>query len=611
MNIRGKIILVVLPLIVTPLLFAGLISTFLARNGITGIATQFLQFKAEQIETYANGQWQLLVQNGLEENREFREAAREAIASFSRSVVRSDTELIAGVDSDDAFTFRTASAASTRDAPADPGNTNGAVAGAAGAPRTLRARVGLLLEPISTWAGRVLEDVRVRLSGERDPAAMDTPGLGSDPVLGWTRVTIDGQARVGFAIAFDPLGWTIYVTELEETFYASTSSIIFQVGIVLAVSVLVSLILLVLFAGYLTRPLRTVADAMAGIIENNDLSQRVDVLYKDETGKLAHTFNLMTEQLEQAYDHIKSYAMRAATLRLKEQKTRTMFQKYVPTDVIQEFFENPEKMLVGDNRVVSILFSDIREFTTISEMMEPDVLVQTLNKYFTVMVDTIMDHNGIVDKYIGDAIMALFGTPKKRVDDAEQSAYAALDMIAALKDFNIWQEKQGIPAFRIGVGLNYGVVTVGNIGTEKKLDYTVIGDMVNVASRLEGLTKKYRTSVVVSESVFRKLERDIDAGQIFARLLDTVQVKGRSSGLKIYGIARGIDQREQDLWSYHNTGMELFYKREFQEARKQFLAAGSLREGDVPSTILAERCQRFASKPPGPDWSGIVEMTEK
>ncbi len=588
MNIRGKIILVVLPLIVTPLLFAGLIATLLARNGITGVATQFLQFKAEQIETYSNGQWDLLVQNGLEQTPEFLDAAEEAIATFASSVVRSETEVIFGVRADDSFAFRTQSPSIESDE------------GIAGE------------EPgILTAAGELLATARNRLAGTGGAAALASESLGSAPELGWTRIAVDGEPRVGFAVAFAPLGWTIYVTELEAAFYASTFSIINQVGIVLAASVVISLVLLILFSGYLTRPLRGVVEAMAGIIETNDLSQRVDVLYKDETGRLAHTFNLMTEQLDGAYEHIKSYAMRAESLRIKEQKTRTMFQKYVPTDVIEEFFSNPERMLVGDNRVVSILFSDIRDFTTISEMMQPDVLVQTLNKYFTVMVDTIMDHNGIVDKYIGDAIMALFGTPKKREDDAEQSAHAALDMVDALKDFNIWQEKQGIPAFRIGVGLNYGVVTVGNIGTEKKLDYTVIGDMVNVASRLEGLTKRYRTSVVVSDSVHRKLEKDRESGKIFARLLDTVQVKGRSTGLKVYGIARGIDSSEQELWDYHNRGMDRFYERDFAEARRLFLAAGSIREGDVPSHLLVERCDALMSAPPGPAWDGIVAMTEK
>ncbi|MFW6313880.1 MAG: adenylate/guanylate cyclase domain-containing protein, partial [Spirochaetota bacterium] len=506
MNIRGKIILIVLPLIVTPLLFAGLISTLLARNGITGVATQFLQFKAEQISSYANGQWSLLVDNDLHGQPEFREAAVDAIASFSRSVVRTDTEAIFAVTGDDRLAFR--------------------------------------------------------IGGEIDPM-----GLGSDPLAGWGRVAPGGAARVAYAVAFDPLGWTIYVTERESTFYASTEAIVRQVGIVLGVSVVLALILLVMFAGYLTRPLRTIVEAMTRIIETNDLSQRVEVLYKDETGRLAHTFNIMTGQLEQAYEHIKSYALRAATSRLKEQKTRTMFQKYVPSDVIEQFFANPERMLVGQNRDVSILFSDIRDFTTISEQMPPDQLVETLNQYFTVMVDTIMSHHGIVDKYIGDAIMALFGTPKQHPDDARHSLYAALDMVDALKDFNVWQEQRGLPPFRIGVGVNYGEVTVGNIGTEKKLDYTVIGDMVNVASRLEGLTKRYHTPIVVSQSVLAKMSDELSAGRIYARLLDTVQVKGRLQGVQVFAVARSLTDSERESWALHNDAMERYYRRDFIGAR--------------------------------------------
>ena len=570
MNIRGKIILVVLPLIVTPLLFAGLISTLLARNGITGVATQFLQFKAEQIATYANGQWRLLEQNQLADRGEFREAAVDAVASFAASVVRTDSELILAIDADDEVAF-----VAGADARAQP---------AGDAPDS---------------------------DGESAADAAAAASLGSNPRPGWGRLTLGGVARVGYAVAFEPFGWTIYVTERESAFYATTTSIVRDIGIVLAVSVGVALVLLFLFAGYLTRPLRRMVDVMTGIIETNDLSKRVDVLYRDETGRLAHTFNIMTEQLEQAYEQIKSYALRAATAKIKEQKTRTMFQKYVPNDVIEQFFANPERMLVGDNRVVSVLFSDIRDFTAMSEMMQPEDLVETLNRYFTVMVDTIMSHHGIVDKYIGDAIMALFGTPEKREDDARESAYAALDMIDALGDFNRWQHERGLPSFQIGVGINYGVVTVGNIGTEKKLDYTVIGDMVNVASRLEGLTKRYRTPVVISESVRRKLAADIDRGRLATRLLDTVQVKGRSEGLKVYALARRLPDTNRRIWTIHDEAMELYYARDFEAARERFAAARAISSHDVPAAIMEARCEELLRQQPDRAWTGIVEMSEK
>ena len=158
---------------------------------------------------------------------------------------------------------------------------------------------------------------------------------------------------------------------------------------------------------------------------------------------------------------------------------------------------------------------------------------------------------------------------------------------------------------------DYGVVTVGNIGTEKKLDYTVIGDMVNVAARLEGLTKKYQVPIIVSESVHRKLTPDIDAGRISSRLLDTVQVKGRAAGLRIYAIARSLTRPNQEAWQIHNEAMELFYRREFEEARARFAAAHGIMQGDRPAVLMERRCAELISAPPPEDWLGLVKMEEK
>jgi len=557
MKIRGKIIVIVLPLLVTPLLFAGLISTLLARNGITGVATRFLQFKAEQIVTYAAGQWALLEENALEGQPAFRTAAIDAISSFAEGVVRSDSELIFALDAEREVAF-----------------SAGAV-------------------PVSSG-----------------PLKTGDPVGGAH--TGWVRLSAGGAPRVAFAIPFAPFDWTVYVSELEAVFYASTESIIRTVAIVLVVSVVVSLLLLIYFSGYLTRPLRNVVDVMTTIIETNDLSERVDVLYNDETGRLAHTFNILSGHLEQAYDHIKAHAKRSAMLHIKEQKTRTMFQKYVPNEVIEQFFANPERMLVGNNRNVAILFSDIRDFTAISEQMKPDQLVQTLNEYFTLMVDTVMSHNGIVDKYIGDAIMALFGNTIQRSDDAQRSLHAALDMVDGLKDFNRWQERRELPPFHIGVGVNYGEVTVGNIGSEKKLDYTVIGDMVNVASRLEGLTKRYKCPIVISESVHSRIKADIASGAVAVRLLDAVQVKGRRQGLRVYAAARGLSSEAQEAWELHNTGMELYYGKEFVAARERFSRVRRLIRADQAAVVMISRCDQYSQKPPGPEWNdGVVALTEK
>jgi len=364
--------------------------------------------------------------------------------------------------------------------------------------------------------------------------------------------------------------------------------------------------MVLVFASYLTNPLTRVAQAMEKIISTNDLSNRVQVEYSDETGKLAHTFNIMVGALETAYKQIKRYAFDAALARKKEQKIRTIFQKFVPADVIEQFFANPEKMLVGENRVISILFSDIRSFTTISEQMMPDDLVNSLNRYFTIMVDIIDARGGTVDKYIGDAIMAFFGAPARHKDDATRSVLAGIEMNEALEEFNTQQRKLGKPEFRIGVGINYGVVTVGNIGTEKKMDYTIIGDMVNLASRMEGLTKKYHQPLLISESLHQKVK-----DEVVCRLIDSVAVKGKTKGVKIYTAKKRLSEEENRAWTLHNTAMESYYRRDFDEAIGYFQNVQKIFPDDYASQLMMDRCRQFKAEPPPENWDGVEIMTEK
>ena len=552
MKIRGKIVVVVLPLIVTPILFAGLISSLLARNGITGVAAQFLQFKGEQISSYATGQWQLLEENDLTTSPEFVEAAVSAIESFSRNVIRTSGELIFAVDSE------------------------GNVGFAAGA----------------TPEGGIPDaDIRTLIQAGN---------------VGWQRLAVAGTDRVAHALKFEPLDWMVYVTEEEAAFYEAPNSIIRQLGIVLAVSLAVAVVLLILFAAYLTNPLRQIVTAMTNIIKTNDLSSRVEVLYPDETGQLGHTFNLMISQLEGAYGSIKREALRAAIAQNEEQKTRNIFQKYVPADVIKEIFANPEEMLTGRSEVLAILFSDIRSFTTISEGMRPDEVVESLNQYFTLMVDAITDRGGIVDKYMGDAIMALFGAPVRHDDDAHPAVLASLDMLDSLKDFNVWQQKRDRSGFKIGIGINYGTVTVGNIGSEKKMDYTVIGDMVNLASRLEGLTKRYDQPLIVSESVIYKI-----GDKLPHRLMDRVVVKGRKTGVGVYSVKRELTTKETEAWPLYDEAMATYYRREFNRASDLFADVLTFLPTDKPSRTMVERCMELADQPPNDNWTGEITVRQK
>jgi class 3 adenylate cyclase len=332
----------------------------------------------------------------------------------------------------------------------------------------------------------------------------------------------------------------------------------------------------------------------------------VAVEYHDEIGKLAHTFNLMVGQLEKAYNDIKRYAFKAALAKNREYKIRNIFQKYVPGEVIDEFFKNPEGMLVGNNRVLAVLFSDIRGFTGISEKMAPDELVNSLNSYFDVMVDVIDQRKGTVDKYIGDAIMAFFGAPVKHSDDALQSVLAGIEMNEALVDFNARQAKLGKPEFRIGVGINYGVVTVGNIGTKTKMNYTIIGDMVNLASRLEGLTKEYRQPLLISEGLQSRVKE-----QVPTRLIDRVAVKGKSQGVKIFTARRNLNDQETEAWAVHNGAMELYYNRDFKGAVERFQQVQRILPQDFAAELMENRCLDYIQNPPPANWDGVEVMDHK
>jgi adenylate cyclase len=553
MKIRAKIVLVVLPLIITTLLLAGISSYASAANGITRIAREFLDFKASELRKYADGQWRLLVDNGFSTRPEYVEATKQAVEAYARSVSRSATEVTAAFDAEGRVVMK------TRD---------------------------LVLSPDETAAVR-------KLAGERRSDLL-------------TDFRADGRERVAKGFYFDPFGWYILITEERDTYYSDVNRITYQTGIILGASSVLAVLLLVVFARYLTSPLTRVVTTMRDIITYNDLSERVQVEYRDETGELAHTFNIMVGELEKAYNKIKGFAFDAVVARKREQKIRSMFQSYVPQHVIDSVIRNPEQALVGDNRVLALLFSDIRSFTTISETMRPDELVEWLNRYFEPMVDAIMKRNGIVDKYIGDAIMAFWGTPVKRDDDALQSVLAAVDMISGLESFNARLREAGKKEWHIGVGINYGIVTVGNMGTERKMNYTVIGDMVNLASRLEGLTKKYHEPVLISESVHMKVKDKVPC-----RLVDNVEVKGKTEGVKIFAAKAALTEAERQGWSLHERGMDAYFKRAFDRAEAHFREVQRALPGDYPSQLMAERCATYREFPPPADWDGVEIMTEK
>jgi class 3 adenylate cyclase/HAMP domain-containing protein len=553
MSIRIKIILVVLPLVVATGAVVGISASLLARSGITRVAVEALGFKARELRQYANNQWQLLVDNDLVEEPQYRQLTQQAIASYANTLRQTETEKILAFNADGSWAFQTGDA----------------------------------VEPTSA---------------EEEQFASRY----ADQVTGWVSFRLGGVTRVGQAFFFEPFDWRLVVSETEATFYGEVEEITRQASIILVAALAVATVLLLIFSNVMTKPIQRLVGAMRSITENNDLSQRVEVKYRDEIGTLGKTFNVMIGELEMAYDQIKSYAYQAVLAKKSETKIRNIFQKYVPSDVIDQFFTNPESMLVGQNRDLAILFTDIRSFTTISESFAPEDLVNSLNHYFEVMVDVIMENAGIVDKYIGDAIMAFFGAPVSHGDDGLRAVGVGLQMKRIVQEFNDSQTRKGLPPFNTGIGVNYGRVVVGNIGSERKMDYTVIGDMVNLASRLEGLTKKYGQELLFSGSVHAQAK-----DRYPCRFIDKVQVKGKTSGEDIYTAEEELSAEQESLWPAYHRAIAAYYRRDFREAARLFEGFLQRSPSDKPAQIFLERSTRYADSPPPEDWNGTEIMTEK
>jgi len=208
------------------------------------------------------------------------------------------------------------------------------------------------------------------------------------------------------------------------------------------------------------------------------------------------------------------------------------FQHYLNPSVVDRIIENPASLkLGGEKKELTVLFSDIRGFTAISESLAPESLMRFMNQYLTAMTDIVMSNEGTLDKYIGDSVMAFYGAPQEQHDHAIRACHCALRMIKFLgKKQKVWQE-QGLPLIRVGIGINTGQMVVGNIGSDKRFDYTVMGDNVNIASRLESLTKDYGVTVIVSEYTQKKAKDEFDF-----RELGEVQIRGREKPIRIYAL---------------------------------------------------------------------------
>lgn len=292
-----------------------------------------------------------------------------------------------------------------------------------------------------------------------------------------------------------------------------------------------------------------------------------------------------------------------------EKRVKATMSRYMDPAIAAQMLESGTHLLGGASTRATVLFSDIRGFTTLTEELGAQGTVAFLNEYFTIMVECINQEGGMLDKFIGDAIMAAFGLPIAHDDDEDRAVRAAIEMIRGCRRYSEERVRRGQKPVRMGVGLNTDLVVSGNIGSSRRMDYTIIGDGVNLASRLESACKSYSAEILISEGTQRRLR-----GTYRMREVDKVVVKGKTEPVAIYEVLEHHDDhsfpRMMDTLGHFAEGLRRYRSGEFEAASRQFERALEVHPGDALSRTYIERCQYLRAHPPA-SWDGVWVMTEK
>ncbi len=293
-----------------------------------------------------------------------------------------------------------------------------------------------------------------------------------------------------------------------------------------------------------------------------------------------------------------------------EKRMKSTMSRYMDPGLADQILAGGEDILGGKSTLATILFSDIRQFTTLTEELGAQGTVSLLNEYFTIMVDCIQKEGGMLDKFIGDAIMAAFGTPVAHDDDEDRAVRAAISMIRALNAWNIKRLDDGKKPVHMGIGINTDMIVSGNIGSPKRMDYTLIGDGVNLASRLESLCKQYHASILISENTYRRLR-----GTYRIREVDSVVVKGKTENVSIYEVLdyhdEGTFPNVMEVVNHFKSGLHQYRNGAWDRAIDAFTEALKLHDDEKLCRMYIERCEYLKKSPPGDGWSGVWIMKSK
>ena len=367
-------------------------------------------------------------------------------------------------------------------------------------------------------------------------------------------------------------------------------------AVLTALAAALGLVFAVLVSGGMTRPVRRLLEGTRAV-EAGHLDETLPVTSQDEIGHLTTAFNRMVEQLRH------------------KERIRETFGKYVDPRVVEGLIDRPTLAVEGQRRVMTVLFCDVKGFTSASEGMTPQGLVKVMNRYFSVMSAPIRDHGGIIDKYIGDAIMAYWGPPfTEDADQARLASLAAIEMLARVASLRSeFPEILGVRSlpisFDIRIGIATGEALVGSIGSELMMSYTVMGDTVNLASRLEGANKVYGSRILLSEATVAGA-----ADAIEAREIDRVVLLGQTEPqavFEIMGRKGELTAAQTELLTHFSEGLVAYRARRWDEALRAFAAALESVPNDGPSMTFVKRIDSLMKTPPGEDWDGSWRLEQK
>lgn len=419
----------------------------------------------------------------------------------------------------------------------------------------------------------------VRLDALDDPAVKALRAAGA----GATQFELGGETYLARTHAIEMPGgpaWQVLAYAPEADFTAGLRGRVIT-------SLLISLVAVVIAVGVAWILARRVARPLIGLSKE-----------MEEVGKL---------HLDDNTDHSSAFKeidmMNTALVKMKG--GLRSFARYVPRDLVRTLVASGlDAELTGELRTLTIFFSDLEGFTGLSETKAPDELVKFLGKYFDDISKIISSEQGTIDKYMGDGIMAFWGAPSKVEDHAVRACVASIKCQRRVEEL----ARQGTH-LATRIGLATGVVLVGNVGSYERMNYTVMGDVANLASRIEGLNKQYGTFLMISEATY-----DLAKHAVVARPLDVVAVKGKKQGVPVYellALREDKDATAERIAELSKTALDAYLDRRFDEAAATWSTILELRTGDQAATVMRDRALAFAAKPPPPEWTGVWIATSK